>query len=508
MSKGDDSGMLEGFLKLYREIKPEWPDATYVAAALLTAVAGVTAYRLAGGWQAMLLGTLGMLILLVLIRVLFPRPNETQSWLVRFLRSMFETMAVLGVITVIAGALYWAYTHYIQQIKLATGPTPESIKVIPSNPGSDHTPPVSGKSPIPGPRRPSGSIASKGVPQSPSSTVDLPAPSDRIFSGGGVYCALVGGDAYCWGTRIGRPNPSGPRVAISLDGDFHDPGSDPRPKKVTFFYPYTVASISVSSKHACAVLANGNVACWGYNDHGRVNREVEPSATEVPTAVRLAEPATQVSVGYDHSCALAVGGKVYCWGSNELGQTGSGDADAEVHKPTAVKISVPVNSISSFVDQTCALSPSKDLLCWGRTLSGNAFTPKQMFEGFKFREVSVGPDGSFCGITLQGKTFCATRSKTGYISTSELRRIRVSRYRSGIGACGLDEDGSAECWDPMKGHVVALGGKYVDVAPGETIYALDTTANVDTWDSADVYEKAEAGNRHHVNGRPPWVKEN
>ncbi|MDE0267759.1 MAG: RCC1 domain-containing protein [Acidimicrobiaceae bacterium] len=29
---------------------------------------------------------------------------------------------------------------------------------------------------------------------------------------------------------------------------------------------------------------------------------------------------TAVSVGYDHSCALDMGGRITCWGSNENGQ--------------------------------------------------------------------------------------------------------------------------------------------------------------------------------------------
>src|SRR5882672_11147972 len=35
-----------------------------------------------------------------------------------------------------------------------------------------------------------------------------------------------------------------------------------------------------------------------------------------------------VSAGGDHSCGVTVSGKVYCWGSNALGQLGSPGGDA------------------------------------------------------------------------------------------------------------------------------------------------------------------------------------
>ena len=54
-----------------------------------------------------------------------------------------------------------------------------------------------------------------------------------------------------------------------------------------------------------------------------------PDATPPNTVVSLA-------LGDDHSCALLANGEVWCWGFNADGEQGSGSTDALVHAPTKV----------------------------------------------------------------------------------------------------------------------------------------------------------------------------
>lgn len=70
--------------------------------------------------------------------------------------------------------------------------------------------------------------------------------------------------------------------------------------------------------HACA-LAGGTVYCWGS----------ELGYPLVPTIVPLAGAATQITSGSYHACALLDDGSVWCWGSNWYGQLG----DGTVHYP-------------------------------------------------------------------------------------------------------------------------------------------------------------------------------
>jgi alpha-tubulin suppressor-like RCC1 family protein len=78
--------------------------------------------------------------------------------------------------------------------------------------------------------------------------------------------------------------------------------------------------VAVSTwRRVCAVTSDGAVYCW--------NLGSEPKRVEgIDTAV-------DITVGLDASCALLTDATVRCWGSNDLGQLGSGttiDSDIPV----------------------------------------------------------------------------------------------------------------------------------------------------------------------------------
>jgi Regulator of chromosome condensation (RCC1) repeat len=75
--------------------------------------------------------------------------------------------------------------------------------------------------------------------------------------------------------------------------------------------------------HTCALLANGTVECWGYNDEGQLGNGTV-TASNVPVAVNgLSGQVTAMAVGGAFSCALLSGGTVECWGGNYDGELGN-----------------------------------------------------------------------------------------------------------------------------------------------------------------------------------------
>ena len=83
----------------------------------------------------------------------------------------------------------------------------------------------------------------------------------------------------------------------------------------------TVSSLSVGYSHACAVISDGSLRCWGLNGGGQLG---DGTTTNRPTPVTVAgiATATQVSAGYQHTCARLSDGTVMCWGQNNEGQLG------------------------------------------------------------------------------------------------------------------------------------------------------------------------------------------
>ncbi|MCC6624605.1 MAG: hypothetical protein IT385_25375 [Deltaproteobacteria bacterium] len=74
-----------------------------------------------------------------------------------------------------------------------------------------------------------------------------------------------------------------------------------------------VVQLSVGDEHACAVVADGEVRCWGSGATMRLgNGRLEARTT--PDRVRAVDPARGVVAGANMSCALERDGEAWCWG--------------------------------------------------------------------------------------------------------------------------------------------------------------------------------------------------
>ena len=88
------------------------------------------------------------------------------------------------------------------------------------------------------------------------------------------------------------------------------------------------ASVSVGSYHACAVLNDGKLMCWGTNEKGQLGIGVTGGNAWLPQAVDLGSGRTAkaVSCGKDYTCAILDDDTLRCWGENgNNGLLGYGD---------------------------------------------------------------------------------------------------------------------------------------------------------------------------------------
>ena len=74
-------------------------------------------------------------------------------------------------------------------------------------------------------------------------------------------------------------------------------------------------SIAAGSNHACAVLANHQVQCWGSGGSGALGNGGTTNAY-VPALVTGITTAVAVRASGSTTCALLMGGAVACWGAN------------------------------------------------------------------------------------------------------------------------------------------------------------------------------------------------
>ena len=127
-----------------------------------------------------------------------------------------------------------------------------------------------------------------------------------------------------------------------------------------------VSMVAAGANYSCAVNA-GAVTCWGQDTLGIFGggKIVLPPANiaGLPTANSVAP--SILGTGFAQTCALAVGGGLFCWGDNTEGQVGNGVVSASpVTAPTKV---LPGNvNVASGNSYTCAVdSVSGIVSCWG-----------------------------------------------------------------------------------------------------------------------------------------------
>ncbi len=152
------------------------------------------------------------------------------------------------------------------------------------------------------------------------------------------------------------------------------------PDAVVPLGPYAAAKVFAGGLHACAVLAGGNVSCWGYNGYGQLGNGntteqwrqslvVTNVTGTLLSGVNAASPGSTVAGGYLHSCAVKTDGSVMCWGYNGYGQLGNGSTASS-------SVALPVTAISGAVAvaagtyHSCALISTGAVYCWGYNYYG------------------------------------------------------------------------------------------------------------------------------------------
>lgn len=195
--------------------------------------------------------------------------------------------------------------------------------------------------------------------------VQVGGPVKGLSASGRRVCALLAsGDVRCWGQ--GGPGALG-RSGDETLGDDEVPASVP---PLDLGEPAT--QVSLGQQHGCALLASGAVRCWGdnlldlyvYGTSAQDWADDEPLSS-VPT-IPLAAPATQLASGNGFSCALLQTGQVSCWGRSLVRGTGQPiDPVATQSGPWQVALGAPAVQIAASVDRACAVLTTGEAICWG-----------------------------------------------------------------------------------------------------------------------------------------------
>jgi alpha-tubulin suppressor-like RCC1 family protein len=190
--------------------------------------------------------------------------------------------------------------------------------------------------------------------------VDLGASAvaTAVAAGAAHTCAvLASGAVTCWGAGdAGQLGQGSPSFAFTPSPPLDLPGA--------------ATAVAAGADFSCALLADGRVLCWGGGARGQLGLGDTANSAAPGAAVALSGKAIAVAAGEHHACALLDDHGVACWGANDAGQLGLGDT-----QDRTAPVNVPLGSggavaVASRVDSTCVLLSDHGVKCWGRNALG------------------------------------------------------------------------------------------------------------------------------------------
>lgn len=299
-----------------------------------------------------------------------------------------------------------------------------------------------------------------------------------VSAGGNHTCAILDNDTVkCWGYggkgRLGRGNEH-------LIGD--EDGETEKPGTVDLGNGRTAKAISAGGDHTCAILDNDMVKCWGSGSSGMLGQgdtenrgDAENEMGENLPAIDFGDSHTAkaISVGLWHACAIMDNDMVKCWGNGRNGMLGQGntenigDEEDEIKDMTAVDLGTgrTAKAISAGrISHTCAILDDDTVKCWGKGTTGKLGYGNRLDRGDEPNEM--------------GDNLPVVNLGTG--------RTAKAISAGGNHTCVILDDDTAKCWGSGSYGNLAMGNtdrigdntgemaklKAIDLGEGRTVKTI------------------------------------
>ena len=177
----------------------------------------------------------------------------------------------------------------------------------------------------------------------------------------------------------------------------------------------TWRSVTAGTHATCGLTSDDAAWCWGWDNFGQLGNGDASGTFDVPQAVVGGHRWAMVDTGGESTCAVRVDGSAWCWGANGEGQLGTGAPGDDVAEPVRVIGDGSWRTVTVGHQHACGVQADGSAWCWGRNPSG------QLGNG-----------------------------SAGVSSPVPIRVVGEATWRSidadSGNTCGVQEDGSAWCW--------------------------------------------------------------
>jgi hypothetical protein len=295
--------------------------------------------------------------------------------------------------------------------------------------------------------------------------------------------------------------------------------------------PFAAKAIVSGERNACAISLDGDVYCWGNNDHGQVNPRDPSAMFKAPQRVPLPAKAVSIAGGYAHTCAISNESppQAYCWGSNDNEQLGGPAGRAA--EPFRVPVPDGLASVTTGLWHSCGLTPAGVAYCWGAGTYGQLGTgelsscstysngagnsdcngPQLVAGNLRFVAIAAGVSHT-CAITALGQMYCWGLNSAGQLgapSGSPCYDYSYDYYSSyaaqpvacalapqlvpgapaytavaaGSTTCALTPSGFVSCYGAQPGSPSILSGEKFTSLASDANCGIRTDSSVYCWSS-------------------------
>ena len=330
---------------------------------------------------------------------------------------------------------------------------------------------------------------------SPPGTANPQIQHQKISAGASHTCALIiNGTIYCWGNnndgQLGNATYTDSNIPSLVSGIDN------------------AVSISAGYAHTCALLEDGTIKCWGRNYYGQLgNGATYRANSNVPVSVSGINNAVSISYGITElssSCAILEDGTVKCWGYNNSDLLGGGKYVGATTSSTPVLVPGITGAVQASIGKfhACFLIEDGTVQCTGninRWQSGSQIlraddsivTPVQIPGITTAIQISVGYSHT-CAMLEDGTSRCwglNTFGQLGDGSTTNSRSIvevegidttaSISAAAGNAHTCAVLEDGTAKCWGRNNNGQLGNAANKNSSIP-VTVSGINTVAQIST----------------------------
>lgn len=253
-------------------------------------------------------------------------------------------------------------------------------------------------------------------------------------------------------------------LLLACDGDVADPVMEEG----------GFLDIVTGGEHTCGVAAGGTIFCWGENSSGQLGTG-DVTSTGTPERVGGANRYIAVDGGALHTCGIEATGRLFCWGGNSRGQLGNASRINQA-LPVEVATELRFAHVSTGWFHTCAVAADGRAWCWGaagQAQAGGAgsvdvLQPQLVSENLRFASLSAGGFHT-CGLDTEGGVHC-------------------------WGANAYGQLGNGSTTDSEQPSAVIGGASYSSISAGYThTCAVTSRGQPMCWGSADFGELGTGG---------------